>query len=405
MNKVVVTLTVVFGGICLAIGLLLYYWVAPTIKESVKVLNSNMSKVYVEKTKVYKDQFLLDEKYIMKTGIFRPDFERSGENAAAFLNPELVKLEKKESSFLDLTVEIRNQLVIQSDQWMNANLGKLSGSINSDWLKKLSEYQVWSDEPYGNISAVLEKDPLYNFFDKKIEPNYLIFYHWAQVRWLQSIFHQKTSPQQELRHFVRLLHSQGNLSATLMAVKILSLETDVSDFHPELVKEKALDQSELARIVRFSYAVSSILRTAMFAQEHYELFQVIQFGKCMAVEGSMPHFMMLYKPIFHHAWTDFYARMTDIVNQEKCGRTRYKKVWGNDEFTIKHMKGKDLANQVQKHFSINDKSKNYAFQSVPDQVNGNDIFEVSQYHLIARIFSTSLLSVSSPNPWEEYEKF
>lgn len=404
MGKYVVPLTVVFGTIIIGGALMFYYWLVPKIRESVQMVNQNMSAIYVENTEKYKDQFLLDEREIKKLAVFSKDYLREGKDAATFLNPALSKVSQKdESSILAIPRQVSNALVIEGEQWMSQKVANHIQGLSDSWLDELQKYGYWSEEKLSDYESNLKKDPLYNFFESPVEPPPLLhLYYWAQISWLKSIYEKAPSPQAKLRQLVKLLHSRGTLESTLLAIKILSLEVEVGDFHPELVTGKKLNQLDLGRLTRFAYAASSILRTAIFSPQNYELYDQLEVGRCLAVEGSMPYFFMLYKPLFNQPWYAHYLRMTDYIKSEKCSRRRFQSVWGNDEFTIRYMKGKDLGAMVQKHFNIKEKSEDYAFQSIDQQVNGQDIFELSQVKIVSRIFATSLMSINSPDPWEYY---
>lgn len=410
MSKYIVPLTVVFGVIVVGGALMFYYWLVPKIREGVKLVNQNMTDHYAETTKQYKDQYRLDHKEIQKLNIFANDYERSGRDAADFLNPELEKIiqdkakpaEEKRESFLRIPREVANALVIESEQWMSVKVANQLGDVSTEWLKELKSYNFWSEEKLRAFEDILVKDKLHDFFSKPVETPYLHFYYWTQIAWLKFLFKDGFNPRDNLRQLARLLHSQGTLQATLMAIKILEIEVEVGDFYPERINGIKLSQADIGRLKRFSYATSGLLRTAMFSKANYELYDEIQFGRCLAVEGAMPHFFMLYKPLFNQAYYEHYLRMTDYINNEKCSRRRYRSIWGNDQFTIQHMKGKDIGMQIQKDFTINDQKKDYAFQSVDMDIKGKDIFELAKLGLIAKVFSSSLLTLKSPDPWEYY---
>lgn len=403
MGKYIVPLSIAFGSIVIASALMFYFWLVPKIREGVQMVNQNMASIYAETTEKHKDQYLLDAKEIKKLNIFETDYSRTGLDVADFLNPEIAKIKKKEAGgFLDIPQKVANAFVIEGDQWMSQRLVEHTKTLSIEWLTELEKYNYWSEEKFSEYEMILAHDKHHNFFEKPVEFPLIYLYYWAQVAWLKAIYLKGSSPQQSLRHLVKLLHSRGTIGSSLMAIKILALEVEVSDFHPNLVNGKSLTQMDIGRLNRFIYATSGILRSAIFSNKNYELFDQLEIGRCLAVDGAMPHFFMLYKPIFFHAWRDHYLRMTDYIKNENCGRRRFRAVWNEDQFTIKHMQGKDLGVVVSKHFAIQDKQKDYAFQSVDQQVSGQDVFELSKIPMIAKLFSTSLMSINSPDPWEYY---
>jgi hypothetical protein len=411
MSKYIVPLTVTFGLIIIGGALMFYYWLVPKIRDGVKLVNQNMTDHYAETTERFKDQYRLDHKEIKKLNIFANDYDRSGADAAEFLNPEIEKIiqgrgkteEERQKSFLVIPRNLANALIIESNEWMSLKVANQIGDVSTDWLKELKGFNYWSEEKGRSFEEILSKDQLHDFFEKPVETPYLTFYYWAQIAWLKFLFKNGFNPRENLRQLARLLHSQGTLQATLMAIKILEVEVEVGDYYPEKLKTIKLSQADIGRLKRFSVATSGLLRTAMFAPKNYELYDELEFGRCMAVEGSMPHFFMLYKPLFNQPWGPHYLRMSDYIKNERCSRDRFKAVWGNDKFTIKHMKGKEISTKIEKDFLINDKSKDYAFQSTVNMdIKGKDIFELASVKIIAKVFSSSLLALKSPDPWELY---
>lgn len=410
MSKYIVPIAIIFGSIVIAGALFFYFWLVPKIRDGVRLVNQNMTEHYAENTMQYKNQFRLDHKEIQKLNIFARDYERNGADAADFLNPELETIIKSNQSsskqdsesFLEIPRDLANALIIGSDQWMSLKIANKVSKVSTDWLKELKKYNFWSEEKYRSYEKILAQNKLYNFFENPVETPYLHFYFWAQIAWLKFLFKDGLNPRENLRQLARLLHSQGTFQATSVAIKILEIEVEVGDFYPEKINGIKLSQADIGRLKRFTYASSSLLRTAMFSKINYELYDEVEFGRCLAVEGAMPHFFMLYKPIFYQIYYEHYLRMKDYINNEKCSRRRYRAVWDNDQFTIKHMKGKDIGLKIQRDFSIDNQKKDYAFQSVNMDIKGKDIFELAKISIIAKIFSTSLLTLKSPDPWEYY---
>ncbi|MGB0454693.1 MAG: hypothetical protein ACPGJV_13375, partial [Bacteriovoracaceae bacterium] len=375
------------------------------IKESVFNVYKDIEEKNISRSKAYEAQFLSDQNFIKKTGIFLKDDLWKGRDAGELLNVEIpwqgdqINFEANNQSILNLGNDVKNRLNILGDLWAQKHNDVSTAQISFSWFEKIENYDFWSFENTGPLSKFYDENPMHNLYDVEILPELEGLRDWVKLYWIMALQGKESLDvvQKRVRKLVGLLYTHGHLNSVLLGVDLLEFERTVHEV--QNLKIEPFVESEIWQMRRFFFASHWLLYKAKMNAYNLELFKKLEFGKCGAIFQVGSHELMLLKPLYDRAIKPYYIQVDQILKKNGCPFRRANLVWDNSEFTKRHMKGRNF---IEYMVTKMDSENQEMDLNIPPNLKSADIYEIRKFKLVARMLTWTGLSLDKLNLWEGY---